>query len=322
MVRVAMISRWHVHADQYAKQIQENENACITAVWDDDIERGKAWAEELGCPFYADYAALLASSEVDAVAVVTSTNLHTDILVQAANAKKHIFTEKVLAFTKEEAEKIKEAVVRNQVKFVISYPHKTFPKVLQAKKMVDNGEIGKVTYMRVRNVHAGSIRNWLPSYFYDKTLCGGGAMMDLGAHPMYLLNWFLGKPEKVASAFTDVTGRGVEDNAVSVMTFPGGAIGVSETGFVSLCDPYTIEISGTEGYIHMQETLRYKNEASGREWKEAVLPQEGKMPLDCWIESILTGKENDFYGIDEAVALSAIMEAAYQSDETDKIVHF
>ena len=41
-------------------------------------------------------------------------------------------------------------------------------------------------------------------------------MMDLGAHPMYTLNWFMGEPKTVTSQFTNVTPRAVEDNAVSV----------------------------------------------------------------------------------------------------------
>lgn len=321
MLKIAMVSRWHVHADEYAQEIMNTPGAEIAAVWDDDAVRGKEWAKELGCEFYEDYDALLANPEIDGVAVVSSTNLHPELLIKAANAKKHIYTEKVLAFTKEDAEKIRDAVVKNGVHFTISLPHKTMAGVLQAKKMVDDGEIGQVTYMRVRNVHNGSILGWLPEYFYDKTLCGGGAMMDLGAHPMYLLGWFLGAPKKMSSAFTDVTGRKVEDNAVSVMSFENGAIGVSETGFVSLCDPLTLEISGTKGYIHMQEAFRYKSEKSNQEW---VMVDDLKLsaprPIGYWISSILNDTENTLYGIDEAVLLTEFMDAAYKSCETDKII--
>ena len=60
MLNVAMISRWHVHAAGYAKMIQEAKDAKITCVWDEQPERGQAWAQELGVPFVADYGALLA----------------------------------------------------------------------------------------------------------------------------------------------------------------------------------------------------------------------------------------------------------------------
>lgn len=322
MLKIAMISRWHVHADEYARDIANTPGAEIAAVWDDDAARGQAWANELNCAFYHDYDELLANPEIDGVAIVSSTNLHPELMIKAANAKKHIFTEKVLAFTKEDAEKIRDAVVKNGIYFTISLPHKTMPGVLQAKKMADNGDLGQITYMRVRNTHNGSICNWLPEYFYDRALCGGGAMMDLGAHPMYLLGWFLGKPEKMASAFTDVTSRGVEDNAVSVMKFENGAIGVSETGFVSYSDPFTLEISGTKGYLQLQgDIFRYKNEASGNEWVTVeTLPLRLERPVGYWLSGIRNNTKNTLYTIDEAVLLTEFMDAAYRSCEEDKIV--
>ena len=53
------------------------------------------------------------------------------------------------------------------------------------------------------------------------------------------------------SQFTQVTHRGVEDNAVSVLEFEGGAIGVSETGFVTSGNGYFLELSGTQGSLHV-----------------------------------------------------------------------
>ena len=44
MLRVAMISKWHVHAAGYAKFIQGCEDACVSCVWDEDAARGQAWA--------------------------------------------------------------------------------------------------------------------------------------------------------------------------------------------------------------------------------------------------------------------------------------
>lgn len=64
---------------------------------------------------------------------------------------------------------------------------------LFAKKAIDEGWLGKVTLARVRNAHDGVSSGWLPPHFFDEATCGGGAMMDLGAHPMYLLAWLLGR---------------------------------------------------------------------------------------------------------------------------------
>jgi hypothetical protein len=54
MIKVAMLSRWHVHANDYAKQAKEHPDLEISMVWDELPERGAAWAQELSVPFEAD----------------------------------------------------------------------------------------------------------------------------------------------------------------------------------------------------------------------------------------------------------------------------
>lgn len=315
-INVAMISSWHVHAPDYAKRIAADDRFRITAVYDERPDKGKKWAEELGCSFYQDYDELLKNDDIQAVCVNSPTNLHPEIMIKAAKAKKHIFTEKVLALTASEAESIRNAVNESGIIFAISYFQRCHANLLKAKELISDGAIGKLTYMRVRNVHSGSIRNWLPDHFYNAEQCGGGAMIDLGAHPMYLLQWFMGDPVKVSSVFTNVTPRPVEDNAVSVLEFADGAIGVSETGFVSVANPYTVEFSGTEGFIlcegNNKITLRTEKGFSVMEGN--ALPAAPKQPLEQWLDAVANGTEicRDF-GIDEAVRLSRLMEAAYRS---------
>ena len=127
MLKVAMLSCWHVHAKGYAKRVKANENADVVAVWNEDIEAGQAWADDLGCKFYADLDELLANPEIDAVICDTPTTHHRDVLVKAAKAGKHIFTEKALAPTLEECYEIKQAIEEAGVTFCISYPYKCTP---------------------------------------------------------------------------------------------------------------------------------------------------------------------------------------------------
>ena len=77
MIKVAMLSKWHVHAGGYANQLKNSGKVEITCVWDDDTARGEAWAKELGCDFVADLDALLARDDVEAVVCDTPTTLTT-----------------------------------------------------------------------------------------------------------------------------------------------------------------------------------------------------------------------------------------------------
>lgn len=322
-MKIAVIGAWHVHTMEYAEAIKKNPKAELACLWDSDAKRGQTTAKKLGIPFQPELSAIWEDSSIDGVQVTTATFRHKDILIAAAKAGKHIFTEKVLTFTEKDAEEVAQAVRDSGVKFAISYPHKTRPVLKAAKELKDSGKLGQITYARVRNVHNGSVADWLPPHFYDAAQTGGGAMMDLGAHPMYTLAWFMGKPKSVLSMFTEVTHRGVEDNAVSVLEFENGAIGVSETGFVTNGNSYILEISGTKGSLLVHnETLEYSCKETGNKPVQMTeLPEPDPMPIDAWIDAVTEGGTAP-NGIDDAVTLSLFMEKAYEAYRTGKKVLF
>ena len=325
MLRVAMLSRWHVHANQYAGETRANPDADVVALWDEDPQRGTAWADELAVPFEADLDALLAKDDIDAVCVVTPTNLHRDVMVRAANAGKHIFTEKVLATTVADCEAIADAVNANGVKFCISFPRRTIPQILYAKQALDEGLFGRVTALRVRIAHDGAVRDWLPAHFYDAEACGGGAMMDLGAHGMYLSRWLLGPPKRIVSVFNTVTGRAVDDNTVSVIEFENGAIAVNETSFTGFGGSYSLEIDGTEGGYRMlspDEGVQVRSKhLEGSGWQQPVkMPEAHAKPIDQWIAGCVHGIPIEF-GLDDAIGLTELMEAAYMADGENRGVN-
>ncbi len=106
MIGIAMLSFWHVHGKDYAREADEHPDTEITAVWDEDPIRGRAEAEQRGVPFFERLDEVLALPTVDAVVVDTPTTMHRDVMVAAARAGKHIFTEKVIAATLRETEEI------------------------------------------------------------------------------------------------------------------------------------------------------------------------------------------------------------------------
>lgn len=323
MVGVAMLSRWHVHATEYARTVNEQESAAVVGVWDEDPARGAKWAEELSVPFEADLDRLLARSDVDAVVVTAPTNIHRDVMIASARAGKHIFTEKVLAPTLAECREIADAVKQAGIRFCISFPRQTIAPLRHAKRLVEEGMLGRVTLLRIRVAHDGATRDWLPAHFYDADACGGGAMIDLGAHGMYLSRWLLGEPVRVSSIFDHVTDRQVEDNCVSLIEFENRAIAVNETAFVSWGGAFSVEIDATEGGFWMpnprEVLVRGKAFGDDRAWQSAELPAAGTMPIPQWIAAIEGQGEIEF-GIEEAVHLTELMEAAYRSHYENRTV--
>ncbi len=309
-MKTAILGVWHVHTEDYLKTAMKYGE--VVGVYDENESKRKEFCEKWGLKEFECLEELLQSS-AEGVIVCSSTNLHTNYIIKAAQAKKHIFTEKVLTINPEDSQKIKEEIENNKVNFVISMVKKYNAPVRTVKKITDSGELGKINYFRYRNCHGGSIDGWLPAHFYSKEQCGGGAMMDLGAHGMYLAYWFLGMPEIFSSAFTIACENpknkdNVEDNAVTMMSYTDGAIALNETGFVSKCCPAVLEIGGENGYVKMVDNKVMKATLKTQEeWVDVPLEEELPSPL----VQFLTNKADGDCGIDDAVALTVMMDKAY-----------
>lgn len=317
MIRVAMLSYWHVHAWDYTKQVQENPGTEIVAVWDEIPSRGQENADKLGVPFVADLDEILARADVDAVVVDTPTNIHRDVMVKAARAGKHIFTEKVIAPTLKEVNEIIAAVKEAGVKLTVSLPRLNDGYTLAAQEVLAKGLLGELTQARVRLSHSGAIADWLPQHFYNLEQCGGGALIDLGCHPMYLVRLFLGLPQSVNATFGYVSGKEVEDNAVATLRYENGAVGIVEAGFVNSHSPFSVEIHGTEGtllYGLPDEVVRVRsNKLNKDEWVTIEMPARRTAAFDQWVEHIQNNtiaEEN----IGLAIDLTKLMEAANLSE--------
>lgn len=321
MLNVAMLSKWHVHAAGYARELMAMDDVRVTCIWDEDAERGAEWARELGVAFEPDLDALLRRPDVDAVAVDCPTAMHLEVMIAAARAGKHIFTEKVLALTVRECDEIARAIEESGVKFCISFPQRCWGRNKYIKQLIDEGTLGKVTVLRVRNAHDGSLRDWLPDYWYDRDMTGGGAMMDLGAHPMYLASWMMGRPRRIQSMFNNITDRAVEDNSVCTIEFENGAIVISETSLVAPMNPNMFEVYGTKGVVICQDQSIKVRLAGQDDFFTPELPEDDTAPIRQWVEGILYGREIPF-DLKAARDLTELMENAYIADGTGHEVAF
>jgi predicted dehydrogenase len=139
-------------------------------------------------------------------------------------------------------------------------------------------------------------------------------MIDLGAHGMYLTHWVLGLPESAKSVFTIACQNegyelknvdGLEDNAVTVMTYDNGAIAINETGFVSRGCPTTLEVGGVDGYIYQDGGKYVLRNRDGV--KELEILEDFPKPIVFFMK----GETPDGCGLDEATALTRMMVGAY-----------
>ncbi|WP_223067263.1 Gfo/Idh/MocA family protein [Paenibacillus caui] len=325
-IRIGKISYWHVHAWDYTNEALAHPDTGIVAVWDEDPARGQEEAGKLGVPFYASLDEMLAS-DIDAVIVSAPTRMHREVMTKAARAGKHIFTEKVLAPTLREANDILDEVQKNGVKLMVSLPRLNDGYTLAIQDVLAEGLLGRITQTRVRLSHNGAIAGWLPEHFYSLEDYCGGALIDLGCHPIYLNLLFLGEaPEEVSAQFGYVTGKQVEDNAVVLLQTKSGAVGIAETGFVNSFSPFTIEVHGTEGSLlygtpeaKLLLVTSLKGEEFAGKWQELPIPPNRENAFEQWVGHIHNGtlaEEN----IRLALDLTKLMEASNRSAREHRAV--
>lgn len=326
MINVALLSRWHVHADDYAREVKENEHLSVQLVWDEEEERGKKWADELGVPFEVNFQTVLDNPEIDAVVVTTPTSLHKDIIIAAAEHKKHIFTEKILAFTVEECEEIYKTVKANQVKLMVSMPRLTANYYVYAQKAVDKGWLGDLTTIRCRFAHNGAVAagdgkyGWLPERFFNAAQSGGGALIDLGAHPFYLTNRLAYPAKALQASLHSIRNLGADDNAVVIVEYESGSLGIIETSFLSNGNPFQLELYGTEGTLLIEdEQIRLRSsQFEGSGWIQPEDAQEPlPIPMEQWAAAI-QGKSKPTITEEDVIQLTRLNEAAALSQEENR----
>ena len=230
----------------------------VHTVYSRSIKKGNIFKEKWGIENCTDdMNSAINNTEVDTIIIGLPNHLHKDAVLAAAEAGKSILCTKPLGRNAQEAIEMLQAVekhgVFNGYLEDLVYP----PKTLKAIKSVNDGAIGKVMWARSRETHPGPHSDW----FWDNTLAGGGAIIDMGCHCVEIIRNFIGKnirpTEVMCWADTLVHPVEGEDHGIGLIRFENGAMGQFEVswafrGGMDLRD----EISGTEGTIWLNHWLR------------------------------------------------------------------
>ncbi len=325
-MKIGIIGVWHVHTDDYVRQVRESGLAEIAAVWDEEPEVGKSWAAHNNVEFVPTLDALLAREDIAAVICNAPTTRHADVLTKAAAAGKHIFTEKLLAHTEADALAIIHAVEEANVICTVSMPLLASGWVLHVKGLLEAGALGRVTGARMRRSHSGVSDNWLPERWFDTSRSGGGALMDLGAHPVYVLSHLLGKPSRVTALMTNPYGTSSDENAIALVEFEGGVLATCETGFLTFGVPDILEIYGTEGAVFVRGgevsvASKGMRQVGVGETKVTHLRKGGPSPIIAFVNACLTGGPvPEGLGPRDALDMTRIIASAYRANEEGNTV--
>ncbi|MCI0712179.1 MAG: Gfo/Idh/MocA family oxidoreductase [Chloroflexi bacterium] len=214
--------------------------------------------------YYTDWRQMLENDDIDVFDNGGPNNVHAEPCIAAAGAGKHVFCEKPLARTAEEAKSMLDAVEKAGVKHMVAFNYRFVPAIVQARQIIESGALGRIFHFRASYLQEWIIDPEFPKVWrLDKSVAGSGALGDLGVHVIDLARFLVGEPTRTMAMMKtfikerpleDGSGRGmvdVDDAFTALLEFENGAMGTVEAS--RFCQGHknyeVLEINGENGSI-------------------------------------------------------------------------
>jgi predicted dehydrogenase len=323
MIGYGFMGRAHSNAYRRVSNFFELEHQpALKAVCARDPAKLKAFAECWGYESVeSDWRKLIERKDIDLVDICVPNNLHREIALAAAQAGKMILCEKPLALNSREGAEMVAAVEKAEVPNMVWYNYRRIPAVSLAKKLVEEGRLGRIFHYRALFLQDWTISADLPQggaglWRLDVAAAGSGVTGDLLAHCIDTAIWINGGIDRV-TAMTEtfikqrkhnLTGKvepvGIDDACAFLARFQNGSLATFEStryarGHKAL---YTFEINGEKASIqwdlhdlHRLSYFDHRDESGLRGWR-SIHVTDGEHPYmnKWWVPGLQIGYEHSF----------------------------
>ncbi|MCF2446157.1 Gfo/Idh/MocA family oxidoreductase [Dyadobacter sp. CY345] len=335
LLQAAIIGGGHIADQNHIPALKKlADQVQIIAVCGRDINKSQALAEKHDIPQAFDNTEeLYKNGDLDLIINCTPNNLHYEYTVQALKNGCHVFCEKPPAMTAAEAREMADLAKEKGKILAYNFQRRQTSEYSLLKKYFEQGQLGEVYHIKANYLRRRGIPGW--GNFTNKTIQGGGALIDLGVH---ILDLALGlmdyeKPEKIVANIHDFIGRtggrglkgqwnpekfDVEDACFAYLTFSGNksislscsfALNQKEEEIINL------EVFGSKAGITL-EPFSIHTEVAG-ELADISFPhlEEADTQLkntEAFINAVF-GKESNIATAEEGAILQEIIENIYLS---------
>ncbi len=295
-------------------------NARLVAVADQRAGLAESFARDYGVPkWHGGHRELIEDREVEAVAVITSTSTHREVVIDAARAGKAIFCEKPISISLGEAGEMLKVVEDTGAFLQMGFQRRFDAGYRAAKKKIEEGVIG--TPVLLTSTSRDPYRP--PLEFCDPKV-SGGLIADMGIHDFDVARMFMGNVQRVHAvggtlAYPEMKSVGDIDNAIVNMVFENGTLGVVHLSRNAVFG-YDIraEVWGTQGslqigYFRQTPVLVMTKEGITHDvvphfmerFEDAYLAQ-----IQDFVDNVLHGRNPSISGADAVAALRISVAAA------------
>ena len=226
-------------------------------------------------PYYKLEEALAQKPDVAFITNITSRHMETALA--CAKAGCHMLIEKPLSHDMEDVDKLERIVSKNRLKVFMGFQNRYHPSVQRMKESYESGELGNLVYgssefsERVITMHR--YEDYRDTYMARKKM-GGGPVLNLQMHDFDILQWILGKPEKVTAHMKMSSGLeiDVEESADAVFTYKGGIPVYTHTDFIQYPPVHRFKLVGDHGRIEADlltaKCVKYIGDEPAEVWEE------------------------------------------------------
>lgn len=267
-----------ISMNHFMPAMKTSQKAQITAVVSGHRDKAEKIAAEYNIPAkniydYKNYDDIAHNSDIDAMYIALPNNMHAEYTIRAANAGKHVLSEKPMATTVKDCQSMIAACKAANRKLMIAYRCQYEPTNLRAIKMIQDGELGTIQAIESANGFKEKLGEWR----LDKKMAGGGPLMDVGIYSLNACR-YLTREEPLHvegySSVIDHDGRfkTVEENASWTMKFPSGVVASCNTTYGARMEGF-FRVHGSKGVLHMEPAFGYQ----GLHLKANI---QGQPPID------------------------------------------
>ena len=324
--------------EQHAKAAVALPGVSVEAACDLDPARLEKFAADFAAPkAFTQYAEMLADPDLTAVVISLPNFLHYSATMAALQAGKHVLCEKPPTMNVPEIEAIRHEARQRNLTYFFGRQSRFHPKLLAAKRLVEEGRLGQVYFVKAERIRSRGTPVGLGGWFVERAKSGGGAMIDIGVHAIDAAWYLLGCPQPVAVSaqvsthFPELVPEGmkfdVEDSGFAFIRFEGGLVMHLEvTWAANLTD--AVPKSPWAGH-ELENTTLYGERATLSLSPPKIFTMEGmerreesfeidaggdqfERQLADFIDAIRTGVAPT-NNVDQAVSLMRLLMAVYES---------
>lgn len=317
-------------ADYHLGGLSGVSGATVRVVASRTLDKARSVALRRGVPdATTDVAAALRRPDVDAVVITTPDDSHETMAIEAMRAGCDVLLQKPMAPTSAACRRILAVAAETKRDLQVSWMHRYFAEIDAARTLIEDGAIGRVTSVRIRNATPGP--DW-GDWFFRKDVVGAGVVLQLGTHGIDLISHLFGPINSVsARTATLVAQRRLRDGRVITVENPDTAVAVYEIDNgplvhhdmslieVAGTDRFRLEIYGTAGTLWLRtERGRLASARTGTpEWKshDIIDAPLGRRHHQQWVDGLLGSSPKTTTGRDGLHSL-LVVEAIARSAES------